>query len=131
MQNGFQSISVRGRPINVTCLDIGNTRIATRGRFLQSAVIQDEDWLPQASISSPIALVDAVKKSNLAADIFSFSQRIPETQPLYPFPFEWDNAAVVPITTFRDWWENRLPQESRKNTRRAGRRGVVIKQCFL
>ena len=34
--------------------------------------------------------------------------------------------AVVPITTYHDWWERRLPQESRKNVRRSLRRGVTF-----
>jgi hypothetical protein len=29
--------------------------------------------------------------------------------------------------SFKEWWENRLPQETRKNVRRAGRRGVTAK----
>jgi hypothetical protein len=39
----------------------------------------------------------------------------------------WDNAAVVPITTYAEWWEKRLPQVSRKNVRRAIKRGVVAR----
>ena len=41
---------------------------------------------------------------------------------------EWDNAAVIPITGFRDWWDNRLSQESRRNVRLAAKRGIVVRQ---
>jgi hypothetical protein len=63
-----------------------------------------------------------MRKSPLQADFLTFAQKIPDTTP----HFEWDNWAVVPITSFADWWEKRLPQETRKNVRRAARRGVVV-----
>ena len=37
------------------------------------------------------------------------------------------NSAAIPITNFNDWWEKRLPQETRKNVRRASRRGVTTR----
>ena len=34
---------------------------------------------------------------------------------------------MIPIVSFKAWWEDRLPQETRKNVRRAGRRGVTVR----
>jgi hypothetical protein len=39
---------------------------------------------------------------------------------------EWDNAAVVPITTYNDWWD-KLPQVARRNVRTATKRGVSVR----
>jgi hypothetical protein len=55
----------------------------------------------------------------------TFPQRIDEPTPKYRFPMEWDNAAVARTGNFQQWWQ-KLPQESRKNARRAGKRGVTV-----
>ncbi len=52
-------------------------------------------------------------------------QRPPEITPKYDYHWDWGNWAAR-TTCFKDWWEN-VPQESRKNVRRAARRGVVVK----
>jgi len=57
----------------------------------------------------------------------TFAQKIPATTPKYDYAFEWDNWAAIPITSFNDWWEKRLPQESRRNVRRAAKRGVTVR----
>jgi len=62
---------------------------------------------------------------HLQPDVFSFSQRLPETSPKYNFPFERDSHAVLPVTTFEDWWQ-RLPRETRKNVRRSQKLSVLI-----
>src|SRR4029077_1221269 len=67
-----------------------------------------------------------LKESKLKADVFTFAQRPPRIAPKYDYHFEWDNWAAIPTTCFNHWWE-KLPQESRKNVRRAAKRGVVVK----
>ena len=78
------------------------------------------------TVEDPDVFITKLKKSKLKADVFTFAQRPPQIAPKYEYHFEWDNWAAIPTTCFKDWWEN-LPQESRKNVRRAGRRGVVVK----
>ena len=90
-------------------------------------MIKDEDVVEGEIVENPREFLDELKRSGLHADIFSFSQKIPDTTPRYHYHFEWDNWAVIPLTTFNDWWEKRLPQESRRNVRRAAKRGVVLK----
>jgi hypothetical protein len=41
---------------------------------------------------------------------------------------ETDNVAVIDTSDFKAWWEG-LPQEARKNTRRAAKRGVVVAEA--
>lgn len=59
-------------------------------------------------------------------DIFTFAQKLPATTPKYRYLMEWESVAAVRLPGFTQWWE-RLPQETRKNTRRAAKRGVVVK----
>ena len=39
----------------------------------------------------------------------------------------WDNVAALHILSFKDWWEKRLSQDTRRNVRLAAKRGVVVK----
>src|SRR4029077_1490036 len=77
-------------------------------------------------VKDPDLFITKLRESKLKADVFTFAQRPPQITPKYDYHLEWNNWAVIPTTCFKDWWEN-LPQVSRKNVRRAARRGVVVK----
>jgi hypothetical protein len=62
----------------------------------------------------------------LRADLFAFSSPLEKAECAYPLPHLMDNAAVVETANFGAWWDA-LPQEARKNARRAGKRGVVLR----
>src|SRR5262249_4968197 len=53
-------------------------------------------------------------------------QKPPAVTPRFNHPFELDNMAAIRVSPFQNWWEN-LPQESRKNVRRAAKRGVIVR----
>ena len=46
--------------------------------------------------------------AGLDADIFTFAQKLPNTVPKHSHYMEWDNLAVIPITTYSDWWDKRV-----------------------
>jgi hypothetical protein len=119
-------ISVKGKLVAVPSIDIGESKFVVTGKWLKVATIQDEEWLEEQPVKDPNTFIAALKQAPLKPDLFTFSQRLAETKPEYPFHLEADNAAAIPITTFAEWWEKRLPQVSRKNVRRAGRRGVIV-----
>jgi hypothetical protein len=61
-------------------------------------------------------------------DIFTFLQKLPDTSRRYPYPFEIDNLAVLPVTTFEHWWNHQIRSYPRNRARQAGKRGVVIRE---
>lgn len=61
-------------------------------------------------------------------DIFTFLQKLPETSLRYPYPFEMDNLAVLPVTTFENWWNNQIRSYPRNRARQAGKHGVVMRE---
>jgi hypothetical protein len=117
---------VRGKNIQVPSLEIDGRTIIVKGGWFKIASIQDEDLFEGEIIRNPGDFITQLKKSELKADVLTFFQRPPDVKPKFPYAVEWENYAIVPITTFDAWWE-KLPQEARKNTRRAGKRGVVVK----
>jgi hypothetical protein len=134
--NGFVStmmktqqaeIRIAGKTLYVPSAEICGRTVVVTGNWLRLAAVKDEDLVEGEVVQDPLLFLDKMRESNVRADVLTFAQKIPETVPKYAYHFQWDNWAVVPITTFDDWWEKRLPQESRKNVRRAAKRGVTVK----
>lgn len=126
METNFEEISVKGKLHRVPAACIGGRTIIVTGNWLKISELHDEHWRAE-SVQDAETVVEKLKTGALKADIFTFAQKLPETAPKFNYPLEWDNVAAIPLTSFNDWWEKRLPQETRKNVRRAGRRGVVTR----
>jgi hypothetical protein len=127
MADNSIEVSVRGKWVRVPALEVGGHKIIVNGRWIRVASVHDEPWL-EGELEDPDACVTRLKERplpGLRADIFTFGQKIPATTPKYTYPLEWDSLAVARTSSFKDWWE-RLPQETRKNVRRAQKRGVVL-----
>ena len=128
MEADTLEISVKGQWKTVPALDVGGRKVIVTGRRIKVAVIHDDDWL-EGDIEDPeqcLMMIKECHSNGLKADIFTFTQKLPAVHPKYTYPMEWDSIAAIQLTSFTDWWEKSLPQESRKNARRAGKRGVVV-----
>ena len=127
-REGTCEISVKGAWVDVPALDFEGKTVVVTGRWLKMASVHDEVWLA-TELEHPEDCVRKLKAwgpHGLRADIFSFAQKPPATIPKYEYPMEWDSIAVARTSNFKDWWE-KLPQETRKNVRRAQKRGVDIR----
>jgi hypothetical protein len=120
-------IRIYGKTLYVPSTEICGRTVVVTGKRIRTAQIKDEELVEGVPVEDPESFIIKLKESELKADVFTFAQRPPEITPKYDYRFEWDNWAAVPTTCFKDWWENRLPQESRKNVRRAAKRGVVVR----
>ena len=120
-------IRICGKTLYVPSTEICGRTVVVTGKWIRTAQIKDEEVVEGVPVEDPESFITKLKKSELQADIFTFAQRPPEITLKYDYRFKWVNWAAVPTTCFKDWWENRLPQESRKNVRRAAKRGVVVR----
>jgi glycosyltransferase involved in cell wall biosynthesis len=126
MGTNCATISVKGKAIAVRSTCIEGAVVVVTGKWLKSAAIQDEEWLPGEAVQDPASFMEELKHTDLKPDWFSFAQKFSDPKPRHRYHFEWDDVAAIPITTFSSWWEG-LPQASRKNVRRAERRGVLVR----
>jgi hypothetical protein len=120
-------ISVRGKWFTVPAFYVHGKNIVVKGRLLKIAMIDAEEWL-ETEIDDPelcVQKLTAQRSGVLAADLFTFAQKLPATEPRYSYPMDWDSVAAVPTTSFKDWWDS-VPQETRKNVRRAEKKGVSV-----
>lgn len=116
-----------GKTLYVPSMDVCGRTVVVTGNRIRTAEISDEQVVEGTSVEDPELFIARLKESELKPDIFTFTQRPPETAPKHDYHFDWDNWAVIPTTSYKEWWENRLPQESRKNVRRAAKRGVTVR----
>jgi hypothetical protein len=123
---GSTVIRIKGKDTVVPSTEIAGRTIISTGNILKVAQIFDEELVEGELIPDPLSFIADLRASPLKADVFTFAQRPPETTPKFKETFEWDNWAVSSTVSFQDWW-GKLPQESRKNVRRAVKRGVSVR----
>lgn len=125
-------VSTGGKWTRKPALTVGPYTVVAKGRFIRTAGVHDEFWLAR-EVEDPASLIDELKvhaPKHLKADLFSFSQRLPGTTPKYAYFMEWDNVAGIRVSERDQWW-NGLPQETRKNVRRAAKRGLEVRVVEL
>jgi hypothetical protein len=122
--------SFRGRTSVVpTCL-IAGCEIIVVGRLLRVAMPKDEDWLELEPFGNPPEFLNALKSSGLRADIFSHAA-LADIEPRQgPTRYSIENVAAIRTDDYQAWWMS-LPQETRKNTRRAAKKGIEIRSVTL
>ena len=127
VQNNTVEVSVRGVWRRVPAIEIDGRVIAVKGDRVKLAVIRDEDFI-EGELDHPERVVAALKQARtlgVRADIFTFAQGIDSGKPRYSYPMEWQSVAAARTSSFKAWWDS-LPQEGRKNVRRAEKRGVTV-----
>jgi glycosyltransferase involved in cell wall biosynthesis len=127
MEINLTKTKSKEKPVKFRSTIIHNKNVVVTGKWIKRAVIQDEAWLEGEVVEDPDLFIARIKYQKLKADIFSFVQKLPQTQPRFKYYVEWDNVSAIPITSYQEWWEKRLPQVTRKSVRRGLKRGVVAK----
>jgi len=51
-------------------------------------------------LEDPASVISGLRASGLRIDLSTFAQKLPESVPKFSYSFEWDNFAVLPVTTF-------------------------------
>jgi hypothetical protein len=106
-------------------IEICGREICIDGRIVRIAHLHGDTF---RFIDDPAPLVDRLRACGARVDLFTFTQRLPETEPRFSYPVEWDNAAVLPVTTFENWWTHQLRSYPRNRARQAEKKGVVFRE---
>jgi hypothetical protein len=107
-------------------ITLNNVPLRVSGNWLKEAAICDEEWQQSTLVSDPYKFLEDIKRAEVA-DWFTFTQDFTAWKPKYSFHYVWDNIAAVPLSTFDDWWENRVSNDLRKDVKRAEKRGVELR----
>lgn len=130
MKRSFAEVSKKGKVVRLPAVEVDHRTVVVSGGWLKTAELFDEHWLPY-EVTNPASFVAELKAQRSGADIFTFGQKLPHTKPSFDYRVEWDNVAVIPLSTYTDWWENRLPQETRKHVRKAQKLGVQLREVTM
>ena len=106
-------------------IKICGTEICIDGRMLRIAYPHGDTF---RFVEDPVPLVNQLQACGVRVDLFTFAQGLASTKPRFSYPVEWDNAAVLPVTTFEHWWTHQLRSYPRNRARQAEKRGVVIRE---
>jgi hypothetical protein len=74
------------------------------------------------------AALDVVRTAKSGLDVFTFVQKLSDTVPRYAYPLEWDNMAVLPVSTFEHWMTHQIDFKVRNKVRKAAKNGVVARE---
>jgi hypothetical protein len=124
-------IKVRGKPVTVPSVNIEGRTVLATGTWLNVATVQDEELVIGDVVPNPESFVAKLKHSGLGVDLLTFIQTPPDVVPRYPYYFEWDNFAIMPITSYADWWDHRVEASVRRAVRKASKSGVTVKVADL
>jgi hypothetical protein len=99
--------------------------VVVQGRLCQVAHVDGEGY---KFLADPELAISALRASDVQADLFTFLQKLPETAPQYTHPFEWDNLAVLWISTFDHWWSQQIGFKARNKAKQAEKKGIVVRE---
>jgi hypothetical protein len=99
--------------------------IKVSGRLVRIAQVDGDGY---KFLNNPQPLLDELRSFKMSFDLFTFTQRLPETSPKYSYPMEWDNLAVLPVSTFDHWWSQQIGFKARNKAKQAGKKGIVVRE---
>jgi hypothetical protein len=102
--------------------------IRVRGRLIRIAQLEGDKY---EFLDDPEVILEGLRGSGTRVDLFTFMQKLPETSPKYAYPMEWDNLAVLPVSTFDHWWTHQIRFAPRGRMRQAEKKGVTVREVLL
>lgn len=99
--------------------------IRVTGRLLRIARVAAEGY---EFIERPEAAITGLRTCGVRVDLFTFTQRLADTIPKDGYPMELDNLAVLPITTFDNWW-NQIGPKTRNKARLGAKKGLIVREA--
>jgi hypothetical protein len=117
---------VNGERSSVQCVEI-NGQIYCSGRGFVSVASLEDEWYED--VNDPDSVIAALADSEVRPDIFTFWQRVPETEPKYQYYTEWESLAVLPIKSFDYWWNKQAKGTTRNMVRKSQKAGVEVREA--
>jgi len=98
------------------------------GTAVRIARLSDE-WYQD--LDDPESYIQELKRNRVRADLFTFWQRLPDTEPRYPYHREWEPIAALPVSTYEHWYKNVINNKTRNLIVKAAKKGVVVRRAVF
>src|SRR5438874_12972165 len=99
-------------------MEINGQKIMVEGKILRVAkphANPQDEWFDD--VDNPEMLIDDLRKSKHCADILTFCQRLPDTNPKYSYAMELVFISALPIMSYSYWCENIIVRIDRNKAR--------------
>lgn len=106
-------------------INIAGNEIRVEGRLCRIARLAAEKY---EFLEGPQEALEGLRNCGRRVDLFTFVQRLPDTSPKYDYPMEWDNLAVLPVSSFEHWWTHQIRFAPRGRIRQAEKKGVSVRE---
>jgi hypothetical protein len=105
-------------------INICGQEIRVQGRIVRIAQPHGDRY---RFLDAPESIIAGLRACGTRVDLFTFAQRLPESEPKFPYSFEWDNLAVIPISTYESWWKQ-IGAKTRNEIRLAEKKNVDLRE---
>lgn len=106
-------------------MTICGKEVKVSGRLVRIARLDGDKFEFPAD---PEAVLAELRRCGSRVDLFTFLQKLPDSSPRYTYPMELDNLAVVPVSTFDNWWNKQIRSYPRNRARQAEKKGVALRE---
>ena len=103
---------------------VGETEFTVSGSWLKTVRLAHE-WYED--VDSPEGVLDGLKAGGHRADLFTFWQRLPHTEPRHGYHLEWDSIAALRVTTYDHWYKNQINNKTRNLIVKSQKKGVEVR----
>jgi hypothetical protein len=106
-------------------IEAGGRTIQVQGKIVRIGRVDAEKF---RFLDEPEPVLEGFRKARSRVDVFTFLQRLPETKPKFQYRMEWDNLAVVPVSTFDNWWNKQIGFKGRNKAKQAEKKGLQLRE---
>lgn len=106
-------------------IEVSGHELNIEGKVVRIAHVHGDGY---RFVDDPTRVVSGLRKCSTRVDLFTFAQRLPGSEPKFSYAVEWDNLAVLRVTTFENWWTQQIGFKARNKAKQAEKRGVVIRE---
>jgi len=105
-------------------LQVQNVEVLVSGRLLKRGRLAAEyyEW-----VEEPDSFLRDLAGAPSRIDLFTFVQHVSNLTPRRDFFYETETLAVLPITSYENWWKTQVNDKTRNMIRKAGKAGVELR----
>jgi len=103
-------------------------KLLIEGHLVRVARIDAEGY---DYLDDPEGALDILRSCGQRIDLFTFTQKLEDTDPKYRFPMECDNTALLDISTYDEWLSKQIDFKTRNKIRKAAKLGIITKEVAL
>ena len=101
------------------------SELIVRGRIVRIGRLGLDKY---EALRDPEKTIASLRQTKRHIDLFTFMQVMQDKGRTLNYHSEMDNLAILPVSTFDNWWNNQIRSYPRNRARQAAKRGVTIRE---